>query len=293
VNVARGGSGSPFLDGPRSRAELDADYSPSRFVDDMGAVIAGWAARTAEARRAHAGRFETLHYGGHPRMVIDLYRAADSAGPRPLLVFVHGGFWKAVSAAESGFVASGWTARGVDVAVLDYGLAPEATLPEIVAQVRAGLGFIADHAPALGIDPSRIVVAGHSVGAQLAAMTQCSMPGAAVPVRGLVLVSGVFALEPVRRSYVNDTVRMTAADAEAFSPVRLRPARPLPLVVAVGEREPIAVHEQCRLFAWIWREAGCSAAVMLMAGRQHFDMVDLVADPASDLGQRTAALLGI
>ncbi|HVV95125.1 MAG TPA: alpha/beta hydrolase [Hyphomicrobiales bacterium] len=259
----------------------------------MGAAIAGWGTRTAEARNAHAGRFETLHYGDHPRMAIDLYRVADGTAPRPLVVFIHGGFWKAVSAAESGFVVGGWTRRGVDVAVLDYVLAPEATLPEIVAQVRAGLAFIAGRAPALSIDPGRIVLVGHSVGAQLAAMSQCGVPeGAALPARGLVLVSGVFALEPVRHSYVNDTVRMTADDAGAFSPVRFCPARPLPLVVAVGEREPIAFHEQSRLFAWTWREAGCPVDFLLMPGRQHFDMLDLVADPFSPLGQGIARLLG-
>jgi arylformamidase len=283
---------SIFFAAARTRAELDADYAPSRFVGGaVGPVIQAWGERTRAAKAAHHGRLTAdIPYGPAPRQKIDLFRTTTKDAP--LLVFIHGGFWQAVSKDESGFVAPAWTALGAHVAVLDYTLAPEATLPQIVAEVRQSLAFLAKQASAFDIVATRVVVAGHSAGGHLAAMSQIS-DGASpvVPVAGLVLVSGVFELEPIRHSYVNDKVAMTAEDASTLSPVRSKPAAPVPLVVAVGENEPVAFHEQSRLMAWTWRDHGCPVDPMLIPGRTHFDILDDLGAPASALGRATADLL--
>lgn len=280
---------SLFLSSARSRAELDRDYSPSLFVESLPALIEDWARRTALAKARHAGRLRPdLAYGPHPRERIDYFRAAEPSGA--LLVYLHGGFWQHVSKEESGFLAPGWLEAGVDVAVMDYALAPEVTLPAIVAQARRGLSWLLTQAGALGFDPERVVVAGHSAGAHLAAMTQL---GTAVPLRGLALLSGVFELEPVRRSYVNEAVGMDEAAVAALSPARQDPARPLPLLVAVGERESVAFQEQSRLLAWNWREAGCPVEWRLLPHHTHFSLLDDAGDPSSPLGRGIAELLGL
>ncbi len=270
---------SHFLAAPRGREALDRDYSPSRFVSSLPAVIADWAARTAAARAAAPGGNERLRYGPHPREAIEIFRAGPPDAP--LLVFIHGGFWQALSLDEAGFVAPAWTARGVDVAVLDYVLAPEATLPEIAAQAAAGLRRLGEG--------RRMVVAGHSAGAHLAAMAV--LASAPPPVAGLALLSGVFDLAPVAGSYVNDKVGMTPEDAARLSPALFHPPAPLPVLVAVGEEEPVAFHEQSRALAWAWRNHGCAAGTMLLPGRNHFSLLDDLADPASALGQAVARML--
>jgi arylformamidase len=283
---------STFFAAPRTRAELDADYAPSRFVGGaVGPIIQAWGARTADAKAARADCLSAdIAYGPKPRQKLDLFRTASNEAP--LFVFIHGGFWQAVSKDESGFVAPAWIDRGAHVAVLDYTLAPEATLPQIVAEVRQGLAFLAKQGPSLGISPRRTVVAGHSAGGHLAAMSQIAADDAPpVPVAGLVLVSGVFELEPIRQSYVNDAVRMTTADAAALSPVRHKPAAPVPLIVVVGENEPVAFQEQSRLMAWTWRAHGCAVEPMLIPTRTHFDILDDLGTPQSALGQATARLL--
>ena len=277
---------SHFLSAPRSREALDRDYSPSRFVPSLPAVIADWATRTTAAREA-AGPVELLAYGAHPRETIDFYRAATPGGP--LLVFIHGGFWKALSRDESGFVAPRWTAAGVNVAVLDYVLAPEATLDAITAQAAAGLRWLVDHAALLGFDAARVVVAGHSAGAHLAAMA--ALPGTAPPLAGLALVSGVFDLAPITGCYVNEVLGLDAEAARRLSPALMLPARPLPVLVAVGEEEPVAFQEQSRALAWSWRGHGCEGGVMLLPGHNHFSILDDLADPAAPLGQAVARML--
>ena len=285
---ADGTAWSSFLVAARSRAELDQDYAPSRFVASLPAVIGDWGSRTAAAK-AEAGAHlrEGLACGPHPRQRVDYYACDDKAAP--LLVFLHGGFWQAVSKDESGFVAPAWRQAGVNVAVMDYALAPECTLPQIVAQVNQGLRWLLAQADALGFDPARVVLAGHSAGAHLAAMAW--LDGAAPGLAGLALLSGVFELEPVRQSYVNDKVGMTAADAASLSPLRHHPA-PLPILVAVGEHEPVAFQEQGRALFTAWGAAGCPAAWQLVPRRNHFDLLDDAGDPASVLGQGIARLLG-
>jgi arylformamidase len=280
---------SVFLSAGRTREELDADYSPSRFVPSLPAVIADWAERSAAVEQRFAPLRRTRSYGPHPREAIDYY-ATGPAGA-PLLVFIHGGFWQQVSKAEAGFVLGHWPQREVHVAILDYALAPEVSLPEITAQARRGLRWLLDHATEMGFDPARMVVAGHSAGAHLAAMAHLPLEDdPPVPMAGLALLSGVFELEPVRRSYVNAAVRMTETEAARLSPLRHRPA-PVPLLVAVGEREPVAFHEQSRAMAWAWREAGCPTEPLFLPRHDHFSLLDDAAEPSSVLGQAILRLL--
>jgi arylformamidase len=279
-----------FLAAPRAREDLDRDYRAARFVPSLPNIVADWQARTKEAKRRHAAWLENgLSYGPHERERIDLYRAQGGAGG-PVLVFIHGGFWSAVSREESGFIVPAWTAAGVNVAVLDYALAPEVTLNTITTQALRGLAWLSREAPALGLDPKRIVVAGHSAGGQLAAMSQVEVPG--TEIAGLALVSGVFDLAPISGCYVNDTVHMTETEVQSLSPAYHWPRRAIPTLVTVGEHEPLGFHEQSRALAWAWRAQGCDTGVLMLPGRNHFSILDDLADRASVIGKAILRMLG-
>jgi arylformamidase len=281
---------SLFLSSRRTREELDADYLPSRFVSSMADVITDWTARSQAAKsQAGVALKADLAYGPHPRERIDYYASNESNAP--LLVFIHGGFWKSVSKDDSAFVAPAWMRAGAHVAVVDYVLAPEVTLAEIVAETIRALAWLVSKAETLGFDPARMVLAGHSAGGHLAALSQTlpDVPKAA----GLVLLSGVFELEPIRQCYVNDVVAMTEQDVVTLSPARRIPLQAMPIVVAVGELEPTAFHEQSRHLAWSWRGIGCAIEPMLVPRRTHFSILDDFADPAAPLGKATARLLGL
>jgi arylformamidase len=278
-----------FLSTPRAREDLDRDYRAARFVPSLPDIVADWRAKTEEAKRCHAARLEDgLSYGPHERERIDLYRAQDGAGG-PVLVFIHGGFWSAVSREESGFIVSAWTKAGVNVAVLDYALAPEVTLTTITTQALRGLAWLSREAAALGLDPKRIVVTGHSAGGHLAAMSQVEVPG--TDIAGLALISGVFDLAPISGCYVNDTVRMTESEVQSLSPAYHWPRRTIPMLVTVGEHEPLGFHEQSRALAWAWRGQGC-AGVLMLPGRNHFSILDDLADPESVIGKAIRRMLG-
>lgn len=280
------------------RAVRDREYSPSSRVGDMHAYLREYAERSARARAAlpwaeHA-------YGPAAAQRLHFFPAAGAA-PAPLLVYVHGGYWQELGKEDSCFAAPDFVARGTAFAALGYGLAPAHRLDEIVAMVRGGVRWLFDHAAELGVDPGRIFLSGSSAGAHLVAM--CLLdgwpPAAARPVdviRGAVLLSGVYELEPLRHTYVGEAIGLTAAEAARNSPVRhLRGPFP-PLVVARGGNETDAFAGQQDRFVRALRAAGAAGATvtdLVAESRNHFDLPFDLGDPATPLGRATLALPGL
>lgn len=205
--------------------QLAVQYSPSSCVPDLRVELDAYAAASARTRAALEWR--TLSYGPRPEERLDFFPAPAPAGPggpgAPLVVFLHGGYWQELGRADASFPAAGLNSRGVAYAALGYGLAPRYGLDAIVAMVRKGARWLLAHAGELGCDPARMVLAGSSAGAHLAAMclldeTPAAAPGQSAGWAGAVLLSGVYDLEPVRLTYVNDRVGMTRDEARRNSP---------------------------------------------------------------------------
>ena len=140
------------------RAQLDAAYNNSAAIPERDAVVAGWAARSARVRREYAGRLD-LAYGETSRERLDLFLAADPQAPT--LVFIHGGYWQMNDKESFAFFAEGLLPLGINLAVIEYTLAPAARLDRIVAEVRRAGRWLAEHLADYGADPSRLYVSGH------------------------------------------------------------------------------------------------------------------------------------
>jgi arylformamidase len=278
---------------------LERDYSPSSCVADLDALLAAY--RTESERARAAVPPQTHAYGALPSERVDVF----SAGPgSPAHVFVHGGYWQELSKDDSSFPGPAFVERGITYIAVDYGLAPEFTLDQIVAQVRAALAWVHTHADGLGVDPRGLVVSGSSAGAQLAAMATLThwsrdeMP--ADLIGGLVLMSGVYDLRPLVDTYINDAVRMDRAVAERNSPLLhvargsarpgVPPVPPIPAVIAWGEHETGAFKQQSARFADAWQRAGHPVTRLEAAARNHFDIVHDLADPATPLGAEVLRL---
>ena len=253
--------------------DLEREYSPSSRVGGSAEpFIQDYAVRSraAEARLAAEGREITLLHGG-TRLVV------GEAGA-PLLVFVHGGYWQALSAADSMYLAPGAAARGWSYAAVEYTLAPDAALGQIVHEVRGALQAL-DRADGFG----PVVLAGHSAGAHLVAMTAL-MADSPLPVAQVVLLSGVYDLRPIVHTTVNDVLHLDAAGAAALSPTLLPVAATPPVLVAIGDNETDAFHAQSHVFAARLRAAGAPVTELIVSGRHHFDIVDDLVDPTSAVG---------
>jgi arylformamidase len=262
--------------------EFDKAYLPGMSVAP-GPYLDEYAERSALARRTLPWR--DLSYGRGESERLHFFPAALPQAP--LLVFVHGGYWQELTEAESSFAAAGVVAHGAAFAALGYGLAPRHRLDDIVAMVRRGVQWLHGNAPELGVDQRRIVVAGHSAGAQLAAMCLDT-----VPVRAAVLLSGLYDLEPLLHSSIGPAIRLTPDEAVRNSPVRLlRPGMP-PLLAARGAGEPSGFAEQQDLLVAAAREVRVPFGQLVVPERHHFDLPLGLADPADPLGRRVLAILG-
>ncbi|WP_432931918.1 alpha/beta hydrolase [Microbispora sp. CA-135349] len=278
------------------RRSLDIQYSPSSCVADIDVYLRDYAARSAAARRLPDARLG-VRYGPRPEQLADFYPAGRAGAP--MLVFVHGGYWQEMSRHESAFMAPDLVARGISVAVLGYGLAPAYELPEIIAMVADGIRWICRSADRLPGAPGPIVVSGHSAGAHLVAMSLLDESGwercGARPseaVAGAILVSGVYDLEPVRETYVNEALGLDAGTARACSPLHnLRAALP-PLVVARGENETDEFGRQQTEFVTAVRALGGQVTDFVVPIRNHFDLPYDLGDPETLLGDSLVRLTG-
>src|ERR1700744_4668888 len=135
-----------------SREALDSGLNNSGAVPGSGNMVAGWETQSAETRARHSAHLN-LSYGSRERNRIDFLKAAPNA---PTLLFIHGGYWQMRSKDAFTTFASGPMAHGINVALIGYTLAPDATIEQIVAEIHAGIDFLAGQLPGLGGDPKRL-----------------------------------------------------------------------------------------------------------------------------------------
>ena len=258
--------------------DLEREYSPSsRAGGSAEPHVQRYVAESRHAAAAFDGRVAATSAGS-------LVLPAEPGAP--LLVFVHGGYWQALSADASLYLAPGAMAAGWAYAALEYTVAPEGTVEQMVAEVAAELVAVCALVPR----PSHIVVAGHSAGAHLVAMTTL-VAAAGVDVHRVALVSGVFDLRPLVHTTVNEPLGLDEAAAAALSP-QLLPigGHPAEVVVTWGDNDTNAFRAQSRLFAERLRYAGLAVQVLECAGRHHFDVVDDLVRPHTPLGAVTLSV---
>ncbi|MEM7521681.1 MAG: alpha/beta hydrolase [Pseudomonadota bacterium] len=269
----------------RDKAQLDFELSPSKSAKDASGILSWMQAETDRARSS-LQCVQEIRYGDAPRACYDIFQPI-AAEATPCLVFLHGGFWQEGDKGVSGFAAAPWVASGWSYVSLGYDLAPRSSLSAIVAQVEAAIWHLSNSAQDRGIDPAKIILAGHSAGAHLAACiaTDVSGTGVAQTIAGAALISGVFELAPLARSYVNDLVDMRATDVAHLSPLRRAPARALPLHIAVGADEPEPFRTQSEVLARQWAPQLPSLSFEEVPGRDHFDVLEELANPVSNTGR--------
>ncbi len=279
---------------------LDAQYFLRPLVPDFQDYFDGYAARSADARGEFDGRLDVA-YGSSPGEKLDVFTpAAPSGGPMPPIhVFIHGGYWQSMDKSDFDFVASGLVPRGAVAVVVNYDLAPNVSVSEIVRQNRAALAWTWRNAGEIGGDPDRIHVSGHSAGGHLTAMmasTDWRAFGDDLPsdlVKSGLCISGLFDLEPIQRCYLNDVLGMDADEAQRNSPIKLDLPAGVKRVLAVGGEETDEYHRQTRDYAAVIEAAGGEVDTAFPAGLHHFSIVDEMGQPDSQLMATACALMEI
>ncbi len=272
--------------------ELERQYDARASVPDFEAEIARYRDLSAECH-GDCEVVRDLAYGPSRDERIDYFPAGSG---RPVLVFLHGGYWRLLGRAESAFMAKALAGRGIGTAVVEYSLAPKASLDAIVAQCRRAVAWIHRNIARHGGDPARLFVGGSSAGAQLAAMALATEWGAfpGVPrdvLKGGVLASGLYDLEPVRHCRPNEWLRLDAAAARRNSPLGMALPGEARLLVAWGGQETDEFRRQSRDYSRHLQEAGMEVTCLEIEDRNHFNVVTDLADPGRRLHRAAASLI--
>ena len=275
---------------------LDREYRARGTVplEVFEACIARYATDSARARAKLECR-EDVAYGENADEVVDIFPAGGGA---PVLFYIHGGYWRMLSQKESAFMAECFAGLGAAVVTVNYSLAPAASLDTIVAQCRRALAWTYRNAASFGADPDRILVTGSSAGGHL---TGAMISGGwhaefGVPetvAAGACAISGIFDLEPIRLSEINEWARLDEASARRNSPIHHLPERGCPLIVAYGGNETSEFKRQTDDYAQAWRARGFDARHVDMAETNHFDIVFDYQNPDGALTRAVRALMGV
>jgi hypothetical protein len=252
------------------RAALDAAYNNSAAVPDSAQIIADWQARSDRVRAEYPDGLD-LSYGPAPRNRIDFFEAKKDS---PLLIFIHGGYWQMRAKELFAFLVPGAIINGISVALVGYTLAPEKRMDGIVEEIHSAISYLDSRA-------NCVIVSGWSAGGHLAAM---AMQHPAVNA-GLV-ISGIYDLEPILHSYLNEKLRLDLAEALRNSPITM-PQFFEPLTIAYGAKELPELRRQSEDYA----RAVKHARLLPLPEHNHFTILEELASPDGALMGEVLGLL--
>jgi len=223
-----------------------------------------------------------LPYGATPRERLDVFVQKENS---PIFIFVHGGYWRALEKDIFLAICAPFADRGFVAVNVEYGLRPNFTVPEIVEQVLSAITFIADNAARFGGRADRIVLCGHSAGGHMVAWaapenwrTRCLEE---IQIRAVVQISGIFDLEPLRQTSINEDLALDADTARRLSPFyHLSRPRP-PTLGVVGRLETKGFIDQTRNFNTALQAAGHTSQSLIVEGLDHFSICQALADENS------------
>ena len=273
---------------------LDNMYNNRALVPDHATHLGQWAEASEDAREAHSNHLD-IPYGESAMEKLDVFPVAKKGAP--VVVFIHGGYWRSLDKSDHSFIAPAFLNQGACVVIPNYTLCPAATVPQIVMQMVKALAWTYRNARKYGGDPSRITVVGHSAGGHLAAMLlACAWPVYAkgLPVdlvKNALSISGLYDLEPIMHTpFLKDSLQLTSEQVRLTSPAwmpRPRQGR-LYAVVGADESAEFLRHNMMIQSAWGKKTVPVCEAV---AGRNHFSVLEDLTAPWTRLHKLASKLI--
>lgn len=278
---------------------FDAQYNLRAARPDYEeAIIPGWLEGSQNARDTLECRLD-IRCGEGEKQKLDVFRCGDANAPT--LIWIHGGYWQRGDKSIYSFLATPFVQKGVNVVVVGYDLCPAVSMTRLTEELREAMAFIWHEAATLGINRDRITVMGHSAGGHLTEMmmaTDWPARDAALPadmIKAGIPVSPLSYLEPVRLTLaLNENLRMDVPEADALSPMTNHPPMTdAPQLVVVGGAETDEFHRQTQMYVDKYASAARAVDMYVVPGVDHFDELNVLADPTSPFFAKTCAILGL
>ena len=260
--------------GDYTQEELDRQYSQITLVPNQAEYLEENRVKSAEVRKKLNGTLN-VSYGPTLDEVLDIFPAEQPGGP--ILVHHHGGAWRASHKDDHSYIAESFVAKGVNLIIPNYSLAPKVTLDEIVRQNRAAIAWVYHNAESFGGNRYRFYIDGHSAGGHLAGMMMVTdwereygLPKDLI--KAATSFAGMYDLEPVRLSNRNEYLFLDERSAHRNSPIHHIPPVRIPLVIGYGDGELDEFKRQSDEFAVAWETAGNPVTKIIMKDQNHYDV---------------------
>jgi arylformamidase len=276
--------------------ELERHFNPRIAVPDALDCLDRYTRRSAECRNTLPGQYD-CRFGDGEKCTYDFHpaEAGDNDGNTPLVIFIHGGYWRLMDKSDHSFVAPPYCARGFGVVNLNYDLCPGVSLDVIVDETKQAFLHIWAQAETLALQRERIYLIGHSAGAHLAA----SLLGydweaeglPADPIAGIVAISGIYEPEAARRISLNEEIGLTEEVAARNDMLAMKPKSKADILSIAGASEPEGWIAQSVAYAARCTEAGMDASFHLAPDCHHFAVMEAAADPGNETFEKIMQFL--
>jgi len=261
-----------------NQEQLNSQYNNRLHVPDYADYFERWEKLSRQTEKEHT-IVKNIFFGDHPGECLDIFPAAMPLAKT--IVFVHGGYWHLLDKTLFHFLAATFLKYDVTTVVINYPLAPAASMDVIVSSSRNGIQWLYNNVMRFNGDPSQLYVIGHSAGAHLAAMLLVKEDASFL--KGVIALSGLFRLEPVMLSYVNDVLGMDRKTAISNSPVYLAPVHLCPLLLVIGANETDEFKDQSMELYNTWKNKHTCMELLTIPGKNHYSILDAVTEKGSSL----------
>ena len=270
---------------------FEREYALRARHPERQSVYDRMALASAAFREQAPGRLGERYAAG-PRCTLDLFTVPGATGPTPLLVFVHGGYWRALDNRIFSYLARAWTESGIAVAMPTYDLSPAVGLTQIADEVAAAMCWLGERAGTLGLQRDAVVLSGHSAGAHLAAVLAAVEPRrlGGLEIVGVAGLSGLYDLAPLQHTSIGRDVHFGPEVLATLNPIDFPGFRPAAFMLGWGSLETDGFKSQSLGFATRLRSLGHRVSTVEAAGRTHFDLLDDFAEPSAPLFAAARAL---
>lgn len=264
-----------------TREQLNRQYNNRLNVPDYATYIERWKKNSSETGKKYL-LIKDIAYGQTQRECLDIFPSGKPDSKT--LVFIHGGYWQMFSKEFFHFIAAGFHDYGVTIVLINYPLAPGATLDEIVSSCRNAILWLHQNIEKYNGDPDQLFVAGHSAGGQLASMLlekKWVLNNNVSFIKGICTLSGVFNLEPIELSDMNAVLNLSKEMALRNSALALTPANICPLLLFVGADETDEFKSQSAALYNIWKCNNTHTTLLQLPRIHHFSIAESLTNQSS------------